>query len=429
MRAWLGRLFRGRFWALAVKELRQIRRDRRLVISLIVPPTLQVLLFGFALDADVQGLKLGVVDESRTPESRELISVLTENRTFRLAGAYATPDALGRALGTGQLDVGVVVPYDYAKLRARGRPATVQVLLNAVNANTAQIAEGYVEGAVAWLNRRIASEAGPGGRAAGGLAGAGGSVGGDGPAFPDGALGGRVPARADGAVGGGSRDPGAGFRAETARIELRTAFLYNPGLVNAWFIVTGVFGTLIILNGSLVAAATMIREKEQGTVEQLLMTPASALEIVAAKIVPLFVLLMGMVGIVLVVARTIFHVPFRGSGLLVLTACACCVLTGIGIGTFTSTLARTANQTQLIGFFVNPPLAVLSGALTPIEAMPGWVQPWTWVNPIAHFAIISRSVLVKGAGIDVVYPHLLALGGAAVLLVAVSAWRFRRQLA
>ena len=366
-------IFRGRFWALALKELRQIRRDRRLTISLIVPPTLQVLLFGFALDSDVRNLQLGIVDESRTPESRELIAALTQNRTFQLAGSYATPTVLGEQLGAGRLDIGVVVPYDYARLRTRGRPAPVQVLLNAANANTAQIAQGYVEGAVASLNRDLL----------------------------------------------GSRPP---------PVELRTAFLYNPGLVNAWYIVTGVFGTLIILNGSLVAAATMIREKERGTVEQLLMTPASALEVVTAKLVPLFILLMAMVGLVLVIARLVFGVPFRGNGLLVLLACACCVLTGIGLGTFVSTLARSANQAQLISFFINPPLAMLSGGLTPIEAMPKWVQPLTLFNPIAHFAKIARSVLVKGAGLEVVYPNLLALLALASLFVGISAWRFRRQL-
>lgn len=372
----MSRLFRGRFWPLVLKELRQIRRDRRLVISLILPPALQVLLFGFALDAEVRNMRLGVVDESRTAESRELVSALTENRTFRLAGVYPTTGALAQALGSGRLDVGVVLPYDFAKLRARGRPVTVQILLNGVNANTAQIAQGHVQGALAWLGSRT------------------------------------------------DRKPSAA----APRVELRAAFLNNPGLVNAWFIVTGVFGTLIILNGSLVAGATMIREKERGTVEQLLMTPASALEVVAAKIAPLFLLLMGMVGFVLTLARLVFHVPFRGSLVLVVTACACCVLTGIGIGTFVSTLARSASQTQLISFFVNPPLAMLSGALTPVEAMPTWVQPLTHLNPIAHFAVIARSVLVKGAGLDVVYPHLLALAAFSIVLVGISAWRFRGQL-
>jgi len=369
----LGRLFGGRFWALALKELRQIRRDRRLAISLIVPPTLQILLFGFALDSTVKDLRLGVVDESRTAESRELISVLTQNPTFRLTGSYATTDTLGRELGIGRLDVGVVVPYDFARRRARGRPATVQVLLNAANANTAQIAQGYVEGAVAFLNRDL-----------------------------------------------------AGTRAEP--VELRTALLYNPGLVNAWFIVTGVFGTLIILNGSLVSAATMIREKERGTVEQLLMTPASSLQMITAKMAPLFVLLMTMVMLVIAVARLVFGIPFRGSPALLLAACACCVLSGIGLGTFVSTFARSASQTQLISFFINPPLAMLSGGLTPIEAMPKWVQPLTLLNPIAHFATIARSVLVKGAGLDVVYPNLIALIALASLFVGISAWRFRSQL-
>jgi ABC-2 type transport system permease protein len=397
----LGRLFQGRFWALAWKELRQIRRDRRLAISLIVPPLLQVLLFGFALDAEVRDLRLGIVDENRTPESRELISVLSENRTFRLAGSYATPAALEDALSSGRLEIGVVIPYDFARLRARGQPVTVQVLVNAANANTAQIAQGYVEGAIAWLNRRPDARAAP----------------------VDGADGALRPA-GDMARASGVAPP----RPRPAPLELRTVFLYNPGLVNAWFIVTGVFGTLIILNGSLVAAATMIREKERGTVEQLLMTPASALEIVTAKIAPLFVLLMGMAGLVLVVARLVFHVPFRGSVTLVLTACAFCVLSGIGIGTFISTFARSANQTQLISFFINPPLAMLSGALTPIEAMPHWIQPVTMLNPIAHFAAIARNVLVKGSGLDVVSPHVFALAVIASVLVGVSAWRFRRQL-
>ena len=395
------RLFHGRFWALVLKELRQIRRDRRLMISLIVPPTLQVLLFGFALDAEVRNLRLGVVDESRTAESRELVSAITENRTFRLAGWYGTSAALEDAIASGRLDVGVVVPYDFARLRARSRPATVQVLLNAVNANTAQIAQPAVEGAVAWLLSR--SDDARGQTAA--------------------------SARATQAArDGGEGVDRAARRAGPARVEIRPAFLYNPGLVNAWFIVTGVFGALIILNGSLVAAATMIREKERGTVEQLLMTPASTLEVVAAKMVPLFVLLMGMVGLALAVAWLVFGVPFRGSVLLVLTACASCVLTGIAIGTFISTLARSTNQAQLIGFFVNPPFTALSGAFTPIEAMPKWIQPWTQLNPIAHFSTIVRSVLVKGAGLDVVYPHLLALIVTTLILVSISAWRFRRQL-
>ncbi len=139
MRAWASRRFGGRFWALALKELRQIRGDRRLAMSLLVPPILQILLFGFALDSHVRDLRLGVVDESRTQESRDLVSAITENQTFRLTGSFHTAEEIGVALAAGRLDVGLVIPYDYARERARGRPVTVQVLLNAANANTAQI--------------------------------------------------------------------------------------------------------------------------------------------------------------------------------------------------------------------------------------------------------------------------------------------------
>ena len=391
-------LWGGPLWALALKELRQIRRDRRLVLSLIVPPTLQVLLFGLVLDPQVRDLRLGVVDQSRSAESRELVSVFAESRSFRVSGNYQAPDDLERALRQGRLDAGVVIPWDFARQQARGRPASVQLLVDAVNANTAQLAQGYAEGAITWLNRNGSGSQ----RAAVSIC--------------------RAPAATD------ASDPGPARPVGPPALTLRTALLYNPGLVTAWFIVTGTLGTLIILNGSLVSAATMVREKETGTVEQLLMTPTSALEVVTAKMVPVFVLLMGMVVLVLTLARLVFGVPFRGSMGLVVTASALCVLTGISIGTLLATFARSATQAQLMSFFVNPPLAVLSGALTPIDAMPKWIQPLTLLNPVRHFAAISREVLIKGVGLEVVYPQLVSLLAFTVVLVGISVWRFRRQL-
>jgi ABC-2 type transport system permease protein len=392
-------LWGGALWALALKELRQIRRDRRLVLSLVVPPTLQVLLFGLVLDPQVRDLRLGVVDQSRTAESRELVSVFAESRSFRVSGDYQTADDLDRALRQGRLDAGIVIPWDYARRQARGGQPSVQLLVDAVNANTAQLAQGYAEGALAWLNQ-----------------------------YGTGRPLARLPTRDPTTATDATDPPAAQPPGTRGALTLRTALLYNPGLVTAWFIVTGTMGTLIILNGSLVSAATMVREKETGTVEQLLMTPTSALEIVAAKMVPVFVLLMGMVVLVLTLARLVFGVPFRGSTALVVTASALCVLTGISIGTLISTFARSATQAQLMSFFVNPPLAVLSGALTPIEAMPRWIQPLTLLNPIRHFAEIARGILVKGVGLEVVYPQLLALAAFTAVLVGISVWRFRRQL-
>jgi ABC-2 type transport system permease protein len=206
------------------------------------------------------------------------------------------------------------------------------------------------------------------------------------------------------------------------------ALLYNPGLKSSWFMLTGVLGILLVLNGSLVAASSMVKEKEMGTVEQLLMTPASAWEIITAKMTPIFLLLSSDVLLALAVGWLVFDMPVRGSFLLIYCAGALCVLAGIGMGTFLASFSRSQQQAQLMSFFVNPPLAMLSGATTPLDAMPQWMQSLTLVNPVRHFATIARAVMLKGAGIEILYPNLLALMGFAVLLVAVSAWRFRKQL-
>jgi ABC-2 type transport system permease protein len=158
------------------------------------------------------------------------------------------------------------------------------------------------------------------------------------------------------------------------------------------------------------------------------MSPASAWEIITAKMSPIFLLLSADVLLALGVGWLVFEVPVRRSLLLLYSAGALCVLAGIGLGTFLATFSRSQQQAQLMSFFFNPPIAMLSGATTPIEAMPDWMQPLTLVNPVRHFTTIARSIMLKGAGVDVLYPNLLALAAFALLLVAVSAWRFRKQL-
>ncbi|MDE1162283.1 MAG: ABC transporter permease [Acidobacteriaceae bacterium] len=382
------RFFSPRLLALIRKEFEQIRRDRRVAMSLIVPPVLQLLLFGFVLNSKVQNLRLGVIDESHTPESRELIAALSESESFRLTGTYFSPVQLTDAITQGKVQAGLVVPYDYARNLQRGRPATVQFLLNAMDANTATIARTYAQGVIASYTATLPSS---------GLQAKFAQI--------------AVP-----------------VVASKGRVSLQPSFLYNPGMVSSWFTVTGVFGLLCILNGSLVSSATMVKEREAGTIEQLLMSPASTSEIIIAKITPIFLLLclmaLGAVGIM----RAVFHVPFHGSFALVFSGAALCLLSGIGIGTFIATFTKSAEQAQLTSFFVNPPLSSLSGALTPMEAMPHWMQPLTQFNPIYHFGVIARASMLKGSGIGTLWPHFLALLAFTVVLVSLSIWRFRKQL-
>jgi drug efflux transport system permease protein len=212
------------------------------------------------------------------------------------------------------------------------------------------------------------------------------------------------------------------------QVRLIPAYLYNPGLVDSWFIATGMFGLLLILNSSLITSAAMVKEREAGTIEQLLMSPASTAEIIIAKITPLFVLLSMMMLLALVVLKLVFRVPSHGSLALVLLGGVLCILSGISLGTVIATFSKSAQQAQLTAFFVNPPLASLSGALNPVEAMPGWLQPLTVINPIHHFAAIARGALLKGSGFATLWPNVLGLLTFTLVLAVLSIWRFRNQL-
>jgi ABC-2 type transport system permease protein len=385
----LRKVFGTRLGALIRKEFNQIRRDRRLAISLVIPPTLQLLLFGFALNATVDNLRLGVVDQSRTPLSRDLVSSMTQSGAFRLSGTYFSVNQLGDAISQGKVDAGMVVPTDFSRDLLRGQQTSVQILLNAMNANTAAIAQGYSEGVLQNWNRLLVQQ---------------------------GSLHVRFTKLA------------ANPATLRGSVLLHPTFLFNPGLVSAWFVVTGTFGLLLVLNGSLISSAAMIKERERGTVEQLLMTPAGTTEIIVAKIAPLFLLLCGMILFATALMRVVFHVPVQGNLLLVLSGAALCVLCGIGMGTVIATFTKSAQQAQLMSFFINPPLSTLSGALTPVEAMPHWMQPLTLVNPLTHFSIITRAVLLKGSGLDTLWPNFLALILFTVVMLSFSVWRFRKQL-
>ncbi len=342
-------LVSGRFRALAGKEFRQLLRDRRLVFSLTVAPVLQLLLLGSVLNANVSNVSLGIVDDSGTPESRELAADLTQSRSFRLGGYYASADRLGDALSRGAIDAGVVIPYDFARNLVRGRPTTVQFLLNATNVNTAQISRGYAQGVIQAYNAGLAAQG----------------------------------------LHAVFTQVAASPVSHRGTVALDPAFLFNPGLESSWFVTTGIFGMLLILNGTIVASTVMLREREFGTIEQLLMSPASTTEIILAKIVPVSLLLSAMALLALGLMRVAFHVPFHGGLALVLGGAGLCLLAGVGLGTMLATFTRSAAQAFLTVLFINPPLTSLSGALMPVEAMPKWMQPLTVVNPIYHFGRVA----------------------------------------
>jgi ABC-2 type transport system permease protein len=205
------------------------------------------------------------------------------------------------------------------------------------------------------------------------------------------------------------------------------AFLYNPGLNSSWFFVPGVIGLVLTLISSLVSSSAVVREKDTGTLEQLLMTPAADWEILLAKLVPLFLLLMGDVFLALGVSKLVFNIPFRGNLFVFLLVSALYICVGISIGILLATISKSQQQVVLTSFFINLPIIQTSGAIAPVESMPDFFRYASLLNPLRHYVVIARGFLLKGVGVIELWPHVLALAIFALLLT-LSIKKFRSQL-
>ncbi len=370
---WLINFFSSRFWALCQKEINQIASNKQLLIILIFPPTIQLLIYGFALNPDVHNIRLGIVDYARTYESRELVTSLTSNRVF-IAQEYLDREAdLATQVRDGKITIGLVIPPDFPRNLDQGKTTEIQAFIDGVDANTAGIASGYLSQIINQFNRQLLGVS------------------------------------------------------NKLLIDTQTTFLYNPGLKSSWFFVPGVLGVVLTLISSLVSSVTVVREKDTGTLEQLLMTPASSGEILLAKIVPLFVLLLGDAILALLIGRVVFGVPIRGSFSLFLILSGMYLFVGISIGIMLATLCRTQQQVVLTSFFINLPLIQLSGAIAPIESMPDFFRYVSVLNPLRHYIAITRGILLKGAGLEILWPHAIALAIFALVLLGISINRFQAQ--
>jgi len=306
----------SRFWALFKKEFAQIFRNRQLVIQLLVPPTVFLIIFGFALSPDFQNLKVGITDYSNSRAAREFIEIFKQTDAFVVSRYYADQQDMVADLATGKLTVGITIPPEFADDIARRRTAQVQALYDAVDANTASIASNYIAQLVSDYN----------------------------------AL--QLNTRSSNASRSGQRD----------RVSSQTSVFYNPGLETSWFIVSGTIGILLTVIGSQAAASLVVREKEAGTIEQLMMTPASNTEVILAKVCPLLVLLTCDVFIALILARLVFSLPLRGNLLLLLIISVLYFWVGISIGILIATYSKSEQQTQLTAFFCQSALSFIIGS-------------------------------------------------------------------
>jgi len=398
----------SRFWALFQKEFAQILRNRQLLIQLLVPPTVFLILFGMALDPDIKNLKVGITDYSNSRISREFIEIFNQTDAFVVSKYYADQQEMKADLTTGKLNVGITIPPEFSRDLARRRTAEVQALFDAVDANTATTASSYISQLVEDYNQRRSEQN----------------------SFS------QQYSSSSSTVENSSTQQKANFStgnsssqsSQRNQVELATSVFYNPGLDSAWFIVPGTIGILLTTIGSQAAGSLVVREKEAGTIEQLVMTPASTTEILLAKISPLLILLTFDMLIGLVVGRLVFGMPFQGNLLLLLSIAIVYFWLGISIGILIASYAKSEQQSQLIAFFVNPPLVLLSGATYPISSMSTFVQWFTYLNPLRYFVEICRGIILKGVGLEVLWSQVLILVLFATVLMTLSIRQFRQQL-
>jgi ABC-2 type transport system permease protein len=381
---------RERIAEIVRKEFRQTLREPRMRAVLIGPPLLQMIIFGYAVNLDVERVRLAWVDLDRSVQSRELRERFFSSPYFeQRAGAGSGREAQD-LLDRGLVRAAVLVPPGFAADLERGRQAQLQILVDGSNSNTASIVAAYANAVTAQYNARLLRDQ-------------------------------QRRKLVERTRGGPVLLSIPGLRAETR-------VWFNPELRSRNYFVPGVVVNIILLVTLMLTAMSIVREKEIGTMEQLMVTPIRPIELMLGKTIPFALIGFFDLFLVIAVALGIFHVPLRGSVLLLLAASALFLLSTLGAGLFLSTISHTQQQAMMAAFFFFMPAFTLSGFNFPIRNMPEPVQWLTLLNPLRYFMEIVRGVFLKGSGLPELWPQMAALAAFGVLILSSSALRFHKRL-
>jgi len=372
---------RGRLRSIVWKEFVQMRRDRATLGMLLGVPVMQLMLFGYAIRMDVKNLPTAVYDASRTQESRALIQQFGATRNFDIVRAAPSYRQAVHLVDAGVVHAAIVIPEDYARRLKRGRPAPVQVLVDATSPSASQSAIGAAQMVGQRGNLRLMLER-------------------VGAASPRG----RLP------------------------LDVRVRPLYNPALSSPFFIVPGIIGMILSNILIVITAMAIVREREHGTLEQLIVTPLTRSEIMLGKIAPYVLVGFVQITAVLVVGRFLFRVPIRGSVLLVYAMSFLFIVASLGLGLFISTLARAQAQAMQASFFFLLPNVLLSGFMFPREGMPPFAREIGLALPLTYYLEILRGIILKGVGLAELWPQSLMLVVFAALFFSFATLRFQKQL-
>ncbi|HKA01723.1 MAG TPA: ABC transporter permease [Candidatus Solibacter sp.] len=361
------------------KEFSQVLREPRMRLLLFVPPMVQLIVFGFAVNLDVDHARIAWMDMDGTPASRALHDRFTGAGRFEVVAMPKTEEDVQRVLDRGQAQAVVRVLPGFARDLDRGRVTQVQVLVDGANSNTASLVSSYASSVIAEFSSEELQR--------------------------------RLPAASSSGV-----------------VVARSRVWFNPDLYSRNYFVPGVIANILMLVTLMLTALGIVREKEIGTMEQLMVTPMRPLELMLGKTLPFAIVGLVDVGLITGVALLVFHVPLRGSFLLLMLCAGLFLLTNLGAGLFLSTISQTQQQAMMMSFFYTTPAFMLSGFAFPIRNMPAVVQWLTYLNPIRYFIEIVRGIFLKGSGVTVLWPQMLCLAVYGVVILGLSAMRFHKKL-
>jgi ABC-2 type transport system permease protein len=383
---------RQRLRSIIRKEFIQALRDPRMRSMLFIPPLLQLLIFGYAVNLDVDTARVAWMDQDRTPESRSLYAYFAGSGHFIIAAAPTDEHQMQNLLDRGEVEGVIRVLPGFARDVERGHTANVQVLLDGTNSNTASIISGFASQTIARYSQDVSSE------------------------------------QSRDRLVGGTMTSGGPVSMPMPQVIANTRVWFNPDLKSRNYFIPGVVVNIIALVTLSLTAMAIVREKEIGTMEQLMVTPIRPVELILGKTLPF--VLVGYWDLILVVtaALVVFHVPFNGSFVLLLGASFAFLLTSLGAGLYISTISRTQQQAMMATTLIFQPFFMLSGFSFPIRNMPQMVQYLTFINPVRYFMEIVRGVFLQGAGMDTLWPQVLALSVFGVIVLWLSVRRFRKQV-
>jgi len=374
----------GRIWQMLIKEFIQVVRDKRTRFVLIGPPIIQMLIFGYAATYEIRNVSTVVLDQDHSQQSRELVSRFKTSPYFRVERELTDARVMHQLVDQGHATIAIEIDAGFAARLQKGELAPVQVIVDATNSNTALIASGYVSQITLAFAR--ATQSARMGRIA--------------PQLVE-----RMPS-----------------------VELEQRPWYNPEFRSRWFFVPGVIGSLTLLLVITLTAFAVVREREIGTLEQIMVTPIRPGEFILGKTLPFFLIGMFDVSLIGAVGTFWFQVPFQGNVGVLLVGAVLFILCMLGVGLLISTISSTQQQAMVTAFFFIMPAITFSGFGFPIATMPQWLQTMTYLSPLRYFLVVLRGTYLKGVGMEILWPQMAAMAALSFGLLTVAILRFHKAV-